>query len=216
MHNLKLKYPTMKLPWEFWDNKNNMEDFLLYIEKMLQIEDTKDWYRVSNKEIHKYGGPRMDLYDMLTKYRPQVKWDKKLLIWRSKKTKQRWLYLKLKEIFKGRDVYEHYEEPYVVYFSHFESTLNFEMSKRKMVFDVAIPSLKLMIEYHGIQHYQDTPHFGPVELYIYADKEKREACEQNGLIYISIPFWWKDDIESLHATINQYIDVLPDMYVCFI
>lgn len=53
--------------------------------------------------------------------------------------------------------------------------------------DVYIPSLKVGIEYQGVQHYEPVPFFGGEEGFIKVqerDQRKAELCEQNGVILI--------------------------------
>ena len=71
-----------------------------------------------------------------------------------------------------------------------------------MQLDVFVPDLKLALEYHGRQHYEDVYAFGAQEDTSYRDSQKREACRQNGITLVEVPYWWDFDRESLAATIH--------------
>merc|ERR1712137_9825 len=73
--------------------------------------------------------------------------------------------------------------------------------------DVWIPQLNLAVEFHGKQHYQDVPLFGPLELYQQRDALKREACRQSGIRLMEVPYWWDNQANSLHASLYR---VAPD------
>jgi len=77
-------------------------------------------------------------------------------------------------------------------------------SGREMELDVFIPALNLAFEYQGEQHYFPHYLYGPPEEQQRRDKEKREACEREGIKLISVPFWWDGSKESLASTINKY------------
>jgi len=88
-----------------------------------------------------------------------------------------------------------------------------------MISDVYVPSLKLMFEYNGYQHYHDHALFGTVKSQGEKDDEKRVACEALGIRVIEIPYWWQHDKESLRAILNKYVvdnafpaNVIPFVY----
>jgi len=77
-----------------------------------------------------------------------------------------------------------------------------------MIFDIYIPSLSIIFEYHGYQHYYDHYLFGDTKSCTDRDIEKRAACSYHNISYIEIPYWWQHDQESLIATVHK---VRPDL-----
>ena len=65
--------------------------------------------------------------------------------------------------------------------------------------DVYIPSLKIGIEYQGIQHYEAVDYFGGEEAFqraVERDKRKKRLCRENG---VSLIYWKYDE------PINDYV-----------
>jgi len=83
-----------------------------------------------------------------------------------------------------------------------------------MTFDVYIPSLNIIIEYHGYQHYYDHYMFGDVKPYKEQDKKRRAACVYHNISYLEVPYWWQHDKESVMAIIHQVRpDIVPQSLV---
>ncbi len=68
----------------------------------------------------------------------------------------------------------------------------FSKSKKVMQFDVAIPTLQLVFEYQGQQHYEKHFKYGSPEELQQRDKEKKEMCINKGLTLIEIPYLTHD------------------------
>lgn len=116
---------------------------------------------------------------------PQEDWSQVHLTSRTKKSRQRWLFLSLRRLFPGREIIE-------------ESVI-----LKNIEVDIWIPSLSLAVEFQGEQHYHDVPLFSPIELYKLRDENKRIVCQENDVKLLTIPYWWDNSIESLHATIFE-------------
>jgi hypothetical protein len=71
--------------------------------------------------------------------------------------------------------------------------------------DFYIPLNKKCIEVHGEQHYKFTPFYHANQLSFLRskkrDKDKKEWCENNGILYIELPF---DQQEQWEQIIENY------------
>ena len=73
-------------------------------------------------------------------------------------------------------------------------------SKYKLPFDFYIPSLNIVIEYDGIQHYEIVEYFGGFNIFIdtkIRDTIKTIYCKENNIKLIRIPYWDFDKIEEI-------------------
>ncbi|MCB5287914.1 MAG: hypothetical protein LHW64_08915 [Candidatus Cloacimonetes bacterium] len=74
-------------------------------------------------------------------------------------------------------------------------------------FDIYIPSLRLAIEYQGVQHYQPIDFFGGEEAYLQyklRDEKKRKICKENNILLIE---WHYQEIVSkknLKEKVSKY------------
>lgn len=67
-------------------------------------------------------------------------------------------------------------------------------------FDFWLPDYGLCIEFDGIQHYQDAPRWDKKSSF--DDRKRRDEiktkyCEENDIILLRVPYWEKDNIESI-------------------
>lgn len=69
--------------------------------------------------------------------------------------------------------------------------------------DIYLPQEKLAFEYQGEQHFYDIYFLGGKWGQQQRDNEKRQACIENGITLIEIPYWWDFEKESLMATIYK-------------
>ena len=67
----------------------------------------------------------------------------------------------------------------------------------KLKFDFYIPSMNLAIEYDGELHYKETSLKNNVQEQQRRDAIKTKYCEENDIILLRIPYWEKDNIESI-------------------
>ena len=106
------------------------------------------------------------------------------------------MYVKVvKELFPGHEVIEDYKHPKLLYSN----------TQRAMQLDVYVPSLKLALEYHGIQHYAtgDDHYYGDVNVRMGQDEEKVQRCNEHGISLVAVPFWWDQTRPSLIPTILE-------------
>jgi len=73
-------------------------------------------------------------------------------------------------------------------------------SETQLRFDVAIKSLKLIVEYQGGQHFFDTYLVGAVKLYKTRDETKRALCERNGFTLVEVRTYF--DANTIRAQLD--------------
>lgn len=90
-----------------------------------------------------------------------------------------------------------------------ENNIDYELEKRfidckdirTLPFDFYIPHLNLVIEYDGEFHYKSTPFKSTASNYlddrIKKDSIKTKYCEDNNIKLLRIPYWEKDNIETI-------------------
>lgn len=170
-----------------------------HLANKLRIKELDDWYRVSQSQMRAFGGLSVvnkhgGLMEVVTKLYPDHQWDMMRFVRHGRRASQRWLRVAVSELFPEETVLEDHSSPSLV----------FSETNEPIELDVYIPSLKLALEYQGIQHYRDIHFFGPSLVYKKRDAEKRRACMSAGITLIEVPYWWNYDISSLHATIHQH------------
>jgi len=73
-----------------------------------------------------------------------------------------------------------------------------------MIFDIYVPSLNLVFEYQGYQHYFDHVMFGIVKARKERDNERFRACASLGLALVEVPYWWHRDKDSLYVILHKH------------
>lgn len=66
-----------------------------------------------------------------------------------------------------------------------------------MPFDFYLPMYNMAIEYDGEFHYRQIPGFNDLPSQQHRDEIKTQYCEENDIILLRIPYWDKDNIESI-------------------
>eukprot|EP01124_Arcella_intermedia_P022798 TRINITY_DN3480_c0_g1_i1.p2 TRINITY_DN3480_c0_g1~~TRINITY_DN3480_c0_g1_i1.p2 ORF type:complete len:338 (-),score=79.38 TRINITY_DN3480_c0_g1_i1:1084-2097(-) len=175
----------------YWkDLKNN--GLAQKVVQYFSIKKREDWSAVSMEQISKFNETkiRKNNFQQLLKYwYPDEDWNLELFE-RNTLKRQRFLGLKLAEIFKDEVILENFI---------------FKLPHHKyIVFDFYIPEKQLVIEYQGEQHYFDhVHHWLPFEIQKMRDEEKKRICAQNNLKLIYVPYWWDDTIQDLSSRISQ-------------
>jgi hypothetical protein len=125
-----------------------------------------------------------------------VDWRDDLLTRRGKKSTQRWLVLKTREVLPGREVMEEFRHPQLL----LEQT-----GSLRAELDVFVPELRLGLEFHGQQHFEDLApaSFSPLELYQTRDREKRELCRKHNITLVEVPYWWDLTASSLRVSLRE-------------
>eukprot|EP01125_Pyxidicula_operculata_P011832 TRINITY_DN3871_c0_g1_i1.p1 TRINITY_DN3871_c0_g1~~TRINITY_DN3871_c0_g1_i1.p1 ORF type:complete len:468 (+),score=35.99 TRINITY_DN3871_c0_g1_i1:69-1472(+) len=144
----------------FWKSPDNLKDKLEHVAKVLEVNNLDDWYRVSRKQlimldafgcITEYGS----LYNALKIIHPNHMWDKGRFH-QVKKSSQRWLLIKVKEILSRKNHTEINTESHskpkenelIILEDH---VIHLSGSENKFIeLDIWIPSLNLAFEYQGV------------------------------------------------------------------
>jgi len=108
-----------------------------------------------------------------------------------RKSSQWRLYKIVQEILPDIAVIEEFVHPILKFSSGFP-----------MIFDIFVPTLNLVFEYQGQQHYHNIQYFGDSIEFQVRDTVRREACSFAGITLIEVPYWWKRDKESVVTLIR--------------
>eukprot|EP01125_Pyxidicula_operculata_P005516 TRINITY_DN1952_c0_g1_i5.p1 TRINITY_DN1952_c0_g1~~TRINITY_DN1952_c0_g1_i5.p1 ORF type:complete len:453 (-),score=35.59 TRINITY_DN1952_c0_g1_i5:3-1361(-) len=191
-------------PKHYWKSSINIVTKLSKLARELHIDTWNDWYRVSIQQVEWFNGLACIKYNKSLFYTlqigyPWIKWDREKFL-AIKKSSQRWLYLKTKEIFPPQTAII---EDYL--FSH-------ENSSKPVEFDIWIPEYRLALEYQGEQHY-----FGVKSrldtAYSVRDKEKQKISNKHQITLIEIPYWWTGDKTSLcESILSKRLDLKPILH----
>ena len=188
--------PIYRMKVGYWDNKENIQNFLHILKNHYKIKTSEDWNRISISQIRDCGGrgllakyTKKDILNFVCEF-----FDNNNSITNvtgSGRASQRWLFLLVQNLYPGEEIIEDY----------FHSEIS-RKSGFPVQFDVFLVSRKIAIEYHGKQHFEDVPSvFAPLELYNKRDKEKQKLCLEFGIRLIIIPHWWDKSELALKQTI---------------
>ena len=188
-------HPNKRKSSEYWENEENVQNFLCKLKEKFNLQTMDDWNRISIPQIQSIGGS-----GLLLKYSKDELINKQfenysgqILKFKSNRASQRWLFLQIKKLFPGEEIIEDY----------FHSELS-RKTGYPVQFDVFLLSRNIAFEYHGKQHYEDVPAFSQFEMRKYRDSEKEKICADFGIQLIIIPYWWDNNIESLKISINDH------------
>lgn len=72
---------------------------------------------------------------------------------------------------------------------------------KKYPYDFYLPDFNLLIEYNGIQHYEEVPYFhrspSSFDGQLTRDRIKKEYAEKNGIKLLVIPYWEFKNIDKI-------------------
>ena len=184
-------------PPSYWENDENIKNFLNDLKIKLNLNSNNDWQRVSRFQILSHGGSgllsKFGSVDEILKHFLQ---NDSIVNSLNKKSSQRWLFLQIQKLFPHEEIVEDY----------FHSDISRD-SGFSVQFDVFLIERKIAFEYHGKHHYEDIPTaFPSLEMYKNRDKEKEILCQKYGITLIVIPYWWDNNVNSLQQTINNKLN----------
>ena len=189
-----LMFSHPKKPSGFWDNDENIKNFLNNLKEKLNLHTNDDWNRLSFNLIQSFGGSGLVSKFSKEQIIKKQLIDNELNINKTAaiRSSQRWLFLQIQKLFPGEEIVEDY----------FHSEIS-RASGFSVQFDIFLTNKNIAIEYHGKQHYEDIPTLAPLEMYNMRDNEKEKLCKQFGVQLIVIPFWWDNNLDSLKQKILQ-------------
>eukprot|EP01124_Arcella_intermedia_P036870 TRINITY_DN9744_c0_g1_i4.p1 TRINITY_DN9744_c0_g1~~TRINITY_DN9744_c0_g1_i4.p1 ORF type:complete len:436 (+),score=80.49 TRINITY_DN9744_c0_g1_i4:35-1342(+) len=138
---VELSFKNSKTYHGYW---NNLESNYLIQNTMRRyhLKRKEDWYKLSIFQLSEVNGKevsRRKMISLLEFWVPEVEWDyQKFKEKLSKRANQRFLGLKLRELFYNEVILEEFQ---------------MKDAQQFHVFDFCVPGRKLMIEYQGQQHY---------------------------------------------------------------
>ena len=201
----KLTFNNPKQVSGYWNNQENIDNFLSKIKEKHNLHTPEDWKRFSKNQIRQEGGSGL----LFSKLKIRVKFETpngttkfiplSTLLSGSgqKRSSQRWLFLQIQKLFPHEEIVEDYFHPEIS-----------RISGANVQFDIFMIERNIAIEYHGIQHYEDNPaSFSPAETYKYRDLEKQKLCSEHGIQLIVIPYWWDNKLDSLRQTLYSKIQL---------
>ena len=185
----------------YWDNQENILNFLSKIKEKYNLKTPEDWKRFSKTQIIQEGGSGLLTNKIYSTIKIKFENEEEISISKllagsvEKRSSQRWLFLQIKKLYPHEEIIEDY----------FHSDIS-RQSGFTVQFDIFMIERNIAIEYHGLQHYENIPSgFCPVETYKYRDLEKEKLCSEHGIQLIVIPYWWDNKIESLKETLFSKI-----------
>lgn len=194
---LQHMYPNFHfLPWKFtqtakhfWDDPSNLKQYLDHIAASLGmgVEDLK------TVPTHVFKGTSLlqkyTLQQALTLAYPEKMWNFNQQFSKG----QAHLQKKVEELFgSSTTIFSNYKHP----------TMKHRKSNKAIELDLFIPDYQLAIEYQGWQH--DFHMFlGNLKRQKERDHEKREQCQLNNILLISIPELWSGLVDDLAITIHS-------------
>lgn len=190
-------FPTV--PTRYFNNNENLREYVEWIAKQLGIKKKEDWYDVTIKQLLKVGGYRGlmrsklgGLPEVLQKVYPEFPWEPQNFLKLSSHKSQSLIFRTLQELLPDNTHIEYnYAHPQLRY----ENGQNMEL-------DVFVPAYALAFEYQGEQHYHELSHFLSGDVVQEKDIQKRKLCRNIGITLIEVPYWWDCKQSSLAATIH--------------
>ena len=181
-------------PPGYWENEDNIQQFIDSLKETYQLKNLEDWKRLSIFQIRSQGGQgllsKYSKDDIVQTQLPET--DSASMSVYTARSSQRWLFLQIQKLFPHEEIVEDY----------FHSEIS-RKSGFAVQFDVFLVEKKIAFEYHGKQHYEDIPSaFAPIEMYRLRDFEKQKLCRESGIQLIVIPYWWDNSFESLQEIIS--------------
>ena len=189
-------------PPGYWDNEENIKQFLNELQKKYNLRNIQDWSRTSTEQIRENGGDglmnKYSLDEIIQIVFPDTKIERESKFGVLKRASQRWLFIQTQKLFPQEEIIEDY----------FHSEIS-RKTGYAVQFDIFLINKNIAIEYHGIQHYEDIPSgFAPLELYKVRDEEKKRICSEFGIKLIIIPYWWNNTLDALKETLRTEIEDL--------
>jgi hypothetical protein len=192
-------YPKYKwLPWKFqhtpkgfWDEPSNLKQYLDTIASNLGIEVEA----LKTQPRHTFSGTSwLTMYTLQQALKlayPDKNWSFSPLSSKG----QIYLQQLLEKMFgTSTNIISNYRHPTIIH----------SKSNRSIELDLFIPDYQLAFEYQGFQHDFHTYWGTNLQKQKQRDQEKRELCQQYGILLVAIPELWSGLEDDLKATIYHH------------
>eukprot|EP01124_Arcella_intermedia_P004312 TRINITY_DN12432_c0_g3_i1.p2 TRINITY_DN12432_c0_g3~~TRINITY_DN12432_c0_g3_i1.p2 ORF type:complete len:472 (+),score=91.80 TRINITY_DN12432_c0_g3_i1:83-1498(+) len=160
--------------------------------KGYDLREMGDWYRLSLQQLSEIYGKQVskeNVFKLIKFFLPEEDWSYERFTEKTnKRARQRYVGIKLKQIFKNEVIFQDYV---------------WKDGEMVVLFDFYIPERKLVIEYQGEQHYYSILSWNPIHTQNQRDLLKAKICFQNNLNILYIPFWWDNSLQSLQQFLNN-------------
>eukprot|EP01114_Cavostelium_apophysatum_P017295 TRINITY_DN5106_c0_g1_i2.p1 TRINITY_DN5106_c0_g1~~TRINITY_DN5106_c0_g1_i2.p1 ORF type:complete len:690 (-),score=185.35 TRINITY_DN5106_c0_g1_i2:125-2194(-) len=207
------------VPSGYWQDIRHQREHLDALAKKLGVVDKEDWYRVKISSTDakfvdtQYGG---SLIKALQAVYPEHKWETAPFSWNSKhmaQNSQFHVFHRMKELFPDATIHSDFDCRDMIAdilnspasledLKAIEAKFNLpSIFTYKFEADVAVPTLNLVVEYQGEQHYFDNTVWGDLSVQRLRDQRKKEIFNLAGVTLVEVPFWWDGNKRSLAGTI---------------
>ena len=174
--------PNYKVSFGYSRTREYMIKRILDAMKLYAIKKKSDWYRLD------YSTDNIYVFRALQIICKDQAWKRHELFAKTKKSKQRLLFIAIEQIYFKFYIMENYHHPIL---------------ERSLEYDIFVPALNIAVEYQGEQHYDDMPGgpFAGIELNQDRDTAKRSLSQFYNIHLLIIPYWWDLSNTSLIPTI---------------
>lgn len=175
----------IRVPYGFWDERENRILYIKWLEKELKIKTPDDWYDISREEASLHKASTLLAYygncvgNMILELIPEYNLDKNKFKKLGKG--QFFLFNIIQELFPNEIIEYNKKHPEII-----------SNKGRKLELDIFLPNIKIAFEYQGIQHYKEN-YFADQKKFNRQqenDKLKKIKCKEIGISLYCIPYTW--------------------------
>ena len=173
---------TTTIPRFYWTDPINVRSFIHHLEKVKEIDSKADWFEISQSDICNINGGHdlLRLYGSLVNIL-QIAYPDELwvpsLFKSSKSTEQDKIFSQIVKAFPQHTIIRRYSHDSI------------RIHGKKVRFLAYLPSIKLLVKYHGKYDYRRLGLASSLDLYNTYDQEITTACKEQGFNVAIIRHW---------------------------